>query len=252
MGGGGQNEVAENPAERVLRAVKDCPSFKYDCVEPILKGRSAVILQLSDKEARTMAMILSNPALKTKQVSDRFRPLMMRATVAASEDAVTDALGSDHNEIPDLVRRFREHDLETECVVAVQVNLSDPADKEGLDSDIAFAQETLQAKRRTQEEGEWLYVTRRGQGRSREMPNPPGYSYSGSLRPFPVSPRRLVPSYITQPDYAHDGHPEEEEDSPDQSTPPVLPKSEWAKMRAAGRLGREGMLHLYTLVLTVA
>lgn len=71
----------------------------------------------------------------------------------------------------------------------------------------------------------------------------PGYSYSGTLRPFPygVPARRAVPKDILKPDYAVTGIPRSEMDVRNKAatTIPVLTRAEQESMREACRLARE-------------
>lgn len=62
---------------------------------------------------------------------------------------------------------------------------------------------------------DWQYCTQRGRGRASNLPL---YKWSGSLRPFPIGPARLVPDSIPQPDYATTGIPKTELESRQQQT----------------------------------
>ncbi|EOD26530.1 hypothetical protein EMIHUDRAFT_42070, partial [Emiliania huxleyi CCMP1516] len=65
------------------------------------------------------------------------------------------------------------------------------------------------------------------------------FSYTGSLRPYRVSPRRPVAEGILLPDYAADGDPRAEQAAPARSTPPVVSAAQAEKLRAVCRMGRE-------------
>ncbi|XP_056174083.1 methionine aminopeptidase 1A isoform X2 [Syzygium oleosum] len=47
----------------------------------------------------------------------------------------------------------------------------------------------------------WLYCLKKGQGRTPKLPH---FDWTGTLRPYPISSMRTVPSHIDQPDWAID------------------------------------------------
>lgn len=69
----------------------------------------------------------------------------------------------------------------------------------------------------------------------------PGYKFTGPLRPWPQSPKRVVPAHIPRPDYADepDGFPISESKIKSQNVIKCLNKEEIEIMRTAGRLARE-------------
>jgi methionyl aminopeptidase len=69
----------------------------------------------------------------------------------------------------------------------------------------------------------------------------PGFKFTGPLRPFPVTPKRLVPAHIPRPDYADhpDGHPLGEMAERGSTNVKVLDDEEIAGMRLACKLARE-------------
>ena len=69
-----------------------------------------------------------------------------------------------------------------------------------------------------------------------------GYAFTGPLRPFQQSPKRIVPPEIARPDYAE--HPQgfplsEQEDKRSGSVMKIYTKAEIDGIRAACRIGRE-------------
>ncbi|KAJ7568414.1 hypothetical protein O6H91_01G031800 [Diphasiastrum complanatum] len=48
----------------------------------------------------------------------------------------------------------------------------------------------------------WRYCNRKGQARSAQLPF---FDWTGPLRPYPISPRCIVPDKIARPDWASDG-----------------------------------------------
>ncbi|KAJ4829976.1 Microtubule-associated protein 1A [Turnera subulata] len=56
----------------------------------------------------------------------------------------------------------------------------------------------------------WLYCVRKGQSRTPKLPH---FDWTGSLRPYPISPKRFVPAHIELPDWAVDGIPKIEPNS---------------------------------------
>jgi methionyl aminopeptidase len=66
------------------------------------------------------------------------------------------------------------------------------------------------------------------------------YRFTGSLRPFPVSPQRTAPDSIERPDYAVDGLPHSELKERGSNAIPIWSKeSDVADMRRAGEIARE-------------
>ena len=84
-------------------------------------------------------------------------------------------------------------------------------------------------------EGEWLFCTHRGKGRSKKRPL---FQWTGKLRPHPVSPYRPVPERIARPDYAITGWPLEEQESKKQNSVHIHTPEEVAGIRAACALVR--------------
>ncbi|KAI8026132.1 Methionine aminopeptidase 1A [Camellia lanceoleosa] len=56
----------------------------------------------------------------------------------------------------------------------------------------------------------WLYCLKKGQARTPKLPH---FDWTGSLRPYPISKKRIVPVHIDQPDWAIDGIPKIEPNS---------------------------------------
>ncbi|THG09804.1 hypothetical protein TEA_010580 [Camellia sinensis var. sinensis] len=50
----------------------------------------------------------------------------------------------------------------------------------------------------------WLYCLKKGQARTPKLPH---FDWTGTLRPYPISEKRMVPAHIDQPDWAIDGVP---------------------------------------------
>lgn len=66
----------------------------------------------------------------------------------------------------------------------------------------------------------------------------PPWTWTGSLRPARVAPKRIVPENIAKPDWASNGVPAEEMYSKYQSTIPVSTPLQAEQFRAACELGR--------------
>ncbi|XP_024196768.2 methionine aminopeptidase 1A [Rosa chinensis] len=47
----------------------------------------------------------------------------------------------------------------------------------------------------------WQYCMKKGQGRTPKLPY---FDWTGTLRPYPISSKRVVPSHIDLPDWAAD------------------------------------------------
>ncbi|XP_040368063.1 uncharacterized protein LOC112175172 isoform X2 [Rosa chinensis] len=56
----------------------------------------------------------------------------------------------------------------------------------------------------------WQYCMKKGQGRTPKLPY---FDWTGTLRPYPISSKCVVPSHIDLPDWAADGIPKEEPSS---------------------------------------
>ncbi|KAL9175986.1 hypothetical protein ABFS82_02G148800 [Erythranthe guttata] len=82
----------------------------------------------------------------------------------------------------------------------------------------------------------WLYCLRKGQSRTSKLPN---FDWTGSLRPYPISKKRLVPAHIEQPDWAIDGTPKIEPSSDFQHVVEIKTPDQIEKMRETCRIGRE-------------
>jgi methionyl aminopeptidase len=69
----------------------------------------------------------------------------------------------------------------------------------------------------------------------------PGFKFTGPLRPFPLSAKRLVPAHIPRPDYADDaqGRPFSEIAERGSTTVKVLDDEEIAGLKVACKLARE-------------
>lgn len=69
----------------------------------------------------------------------------------------------------------------------------------------------------------------------------PGFRYTGTLRPYPLSPKRLVPAHIPRPDYADhpQGYPLSEIAERGSTTVKVLDDEEIAGLKVACKLARE-------------
>ncbi|KAK3019557.1 hypothetical protein RJ639_004398 [Escallonia herrerae] len=67
---------------------------------------------------------------------------------------------------------------------------------------------------------DWLYCLKKGQARTPKLPN---FEWTGTLRPYPISKKRLVPNQIDQPDWAID----------------IKTSEQIGRMRETCRIGRE-------------
>ncbi|PKI70406.1 hypothetical protein CRG98_009181, partial [Punica granatum] len=57
---------------------------------------------------------------------------------------------------------------------------------------------------------DWQYCLKKGQARTPKLPQ---FDWTGSLRPYPISPNSIVPAHIDKPDWALDGIPKIEPNS---------------------------------------
>ncbi|KAL3829558.1 hypothetical protein ACJIZ3_018360 [Penstemon smallii] len=82
----------------------------------------------------------------------------------------------------------------------------------------------------------WLYCLRNGQSRAQTLPH---FDWTGSLRPYPISRKRVVPAHIDQPDWAIDGTPKIEPISDLQHVVEIKTPDQIEKMRETSRIARE-------------
>ncbi|CAO2834912.1 unnamed protein product [Amaranthus hypochondriacus] len=82
----------------------------------------------------------------------------------------------------------------------------------------------------------WLYCLRKGQTRTSKIPH---FDWTGSLRPFPISSKRYVPSHIELPDWAIDGVPKIEPESSLQHVVEIKSPEQIARMRETCKIARE-------------
>ena len=65
----------------------------------------------------------------------------------------------------------------------------------------------------------------------------PHYSYSGKLRPWPISPRRSVPDHIVKPDYAETGKPKSELARKNDTSIELMNLKDRETIRLVGKVG---------------
>ncbi|CAL5398007.1 unnamed protein product [Camellia sinensis] len=82
----------------------------------------------------------------------------------------------------------------------------------------------------------WLYCLKKGQARTPKLPH---FDWTGTLRPYPISEKRMVPAHIDQPDWAIDGVPKIELNSNLQHVVEIKTPEQIEKMREACRISRE-------------
>ncbi|KAI3787377.1 hypothetical protein L1987_41808 [Smallanthus sonchifolius] len=82
----------------------------------------------------------------------------------------------------------------------------------------------------------WLYCLRKGQSRTMQIPH---FDWTGPLRPYPISKKRLVPAGIELPDWAVDGIPKSEPASDLQHVVEIKSAEKIERMRETNRIARE-------------
>lgn len=82
----------------------------------------------------------------------------------------------------------------------------------------------------------WLYCLKKGQTKSAQLPF---FDWTGPLRPYPISPRRLVPEHIVRPDWAADGIPKIEQTSDLQNRVEIKSPEQIDRMRETCKVARE-------------
>ncbi|CAL5340222.1 unnamed protein product [Camellia sinensis] len=82
----------------------------------------------------------------------------------------------------------------------------------------------------------WLYCLKKGQARTPKLPH---FDWTGTLRPYPISEKRMVPAHIDQPDWAIDGVPKIELNSNLQHVVEIKTPEQIEKMRESCRISRE-------------
>ncbi|KAJ1413604.1 Creatinase/aminopeptidase-like [Sesbania bispinosa] len=79
----------------------------------------------------------------------------------------------------------------------------------------------------------WLYCVKGGQGRTPKLPH---FEWTGALRPYPISSKRIVPAHIDRPDWADDGIPKVEPNSDLQHTVEIKSPDQIERMRETCRV----------------
>ncbi|KAM5554979.1 hypothetical protein ABKV19_023083 [Rosa sericea] len=78
----------------------------------------------------------------------------------------------------------------------------------------------------------WQYCMKKGQGRTPKLPY---FDWTGTLRPYPISSKRVVPSHIDLPDWAADVIPKEEPSSDLQRVVEIKTPDQIERMRETCR-----------------
>ncbi|KAI3681577.1 hypothetical protein L6452_36377 [Arctium lappa] len=82
----------------------------------------------------------------------------------------------------------------------------------------------------------WLYCLRKGQSRTAQIPH---FDWTGPLRPYPISKKRVIPAGIELPDWAIDGTPKVEPNSDLQHVVEIKTPEQIERMRETSRIARE-------------
>ncbi|XP_048132762.1 methionine aminopeptidase 1A isoform X2 [Rhodamnia argentea] len=82
----------------------------------------------------------------------------------------------------------------------------------------------------------WQYCLKKGERRTPKLPH---FDWTGTLRPYPISGMRTVPSHIDQPDWAVDGIPKIEPNSDLQHVVEIKSPEQIERMRETCRIARE-------------
>lgn len=82
----------------------------------------------------------------------------------------------------------------------------------------------------------WLYCIKKGQARSAQLPF---FDWTGTLRPYPISPRRILPEHIARPDWAADGLPKTEQTSDFLNRVEIKSPEQIERMRETCKVARE-------------
>ncbi|XP_040366129.1 methionine aminopeptidase 1A-like isoform X2 [Rosa chinensis] len=82
----------------------------------------------------------------------------------------------------------------------------------------------------------WQYCMKKGQGRTPKLPY---FDWTGTLRPYPISSKCVVPSHIDLPDWAADGIPKEEPSSDLQRVVEIKTPDQIERMRETCRNNRD-------------
>ncbi|XP_077245104.1 methionine aminopeptidase 1A-like [Tasmannia lanceolata] len=82
----------------------------------------------------------------------------------------------------------------------------------------------------------WVYCLKKGQARTSRLPH---FDWTGSLKPYPISGLRIVPSSVEKPDWAIDGIPKIEPNSDLQNVVEIKTPEQIERMRETSRIARE-------------
>ena len=219
-------DAAEDAAKELLGIMEAFPRFKERAVDPLHPEgeRGALVFRGPLKLVQTVSKLTC--ASKASTVGDRFKALLSRSKWVRQEELEQALDGADG--LDGLDGRLAAYDPAREYVAVVVAELQrGPA---------CWHQVGGGHPASIEDSGPWLYVLDHGTSRAGRRP---GFSYTGSLRPYRVSPRRPVAEGILLPDYAADGDPRAEQAAPARSTPPVVSAAHAEKLRAVCRMGRE-------------
>jgi len=219
-------DAAEDAAKELLGIMEAFPRFRERAVDPLHPEgeRGALVFRGPLKLVQTVSKLTC--ASKASTVGDRFKALLSRSKWVRQEEIKQALDGADG--LDGLDGRLAAYDPTREYVAVVVAELQrGPA---------CWHQVGGGHPASIEDSGPWLYVLDHGTSRAGRRP---GFSYTGSLRPYRVSPRRPVAEGILLPDYATDGDPRAEQAAPARSTPPVVNAAQAEKLRAVCRMGRE-------------
>lgn len=219
-------DEAEESAKALFEMMEAYPRFKELGADPLHAPgeRGALLLRGPLKLLQTVSKVTC--AGSAADVASRFRVLLSRTKWmrhSEIEEMLSGVVGSDG-----FSGRLAAYDPAREYAAVVVAEL-----ESGL---CCFHMVGGGYPESIPDSGPWLYVADHGRSSSGRRP---GFSYTGTLRPFRVSPRRAVPDSIFKPDYFVDGDPKAEMAAPAKSTPPVLTPAQAKMVRRACLIGRE-------------
>ncbi len=212
------------------------PRFFDHAVLPLAPDKSthqgsssplAFVLRGPVKLIATLAKVTQ--ASNATSVAERFKLLLPRATCLPKDELVAELAGA--KGLDALPERFEKLDPATQFVAVIVGELE--AEGGGL---TCVHKTCGGAPASVPDTGPWLWVTQHGAAR---LPRMPGYSYTGTLRPYRVSPRRSLAKGTVLPDYHATGQPDAESSSPYKHTPPIVKPADEAALRRVCALGRE-------------
>ena len=217
-----EEELLEHAAKALIDLTRAFPRFKETCMQQ----QPVLMLKGNLKLIHTLQKVTT--ASNAQNAKDRFKLLLPKCEFLSIEQIQRETQNAANAD--ELLQQVRTFDQTKQYLVVILGELQHRlVCIHGTGGGYPAA---------VPDTGPWLYVMDRGESRANKRP---GFSYTGTLRPYRVSPRRQLPEGTVLPDYASHGQPYAENAADARHRPPVLNSAQVEKMRRVCLLGREIM-----------